>query len=204
MNQTFHNDYNKFMLTLLENGFEEEVPEGELFRDYRKVGMYHPKKPTQIRIIFECSAKYRGISLNDVLLQGSDDLVDVLRPFRREPVGMMGDIEKMFHQVMVIQNNRDCMELYCWPVGDLEYQLKIYTMAVHIFGAVSSLSCTNYALQETIKDDKQLFSNRITQSALSRLYVDDWLNLVPTHEEVVQLVREISTLCQTHQMGVKQ
>jgi len=44
MNPTFHNDYKKLMLTLLQNGVEEVVPERELFRNDGKV--YIPPKET--------------------------------------------------------------------------------------------------------------------------------------------------------------
>ena len=31
-------------------------------------GVYHPKKPDKIRVVFDCSAQYGGVSLNDYLL----------------------------------------------------------------------------------------------------------------------------------------
>ena len=47
-------------------------------------GLYHPKKPGKIRVVFDCSAQYAGISLNQKLLQGPDltnSLVGVLCRF---------------------------------------------------------------------------------------------------------------------------
>ncbi|CAC5418067.1 unnamed protein product [Mytilus coruscus] len=35
-------------------------------------GVYHPQKPEKIRVVFDCSSRYKGESLNYYLLQGSD------------------------------------------------------------------------------------------------------------------------------------
>ena len=57
-------------------------------------------KPNKIRVVFDCSARYRGSSLNDILIQGPDltnSLVGVLTRFRQEDIALMADIEGMFH-----------------------------------------------------------------------------------------------------------
>ena len=55
-------------------------------------------------MVFDCSARYLGESLNDHLLQGPDltsKLTGVLTRFREERVAFMADVEKMFYQVKV-------------------------------------------------------------------------------------------------------
>lgn len=54
-------------------------------------GVYHPRKPGQIRVVFDSSASHLGISLNDVLLAGQDlnnSLLGILMWFRREQVAI--------------------------------------------------------------------------------------------------------------------
>ena len=67
-------------------------------------GVYHPKKPGQMCVVFDCSVHYNGVSLNDYLLQGPDfmnDLLGILCRFRQESVAFMMDIKSMFHQFAV-------------------------------------------------------------------------------------------------------
>ncbi|XP_070537534.1 uncharacterized protein [Ptychodera flava] len=64
-NPKFHADYQKFMADIIEKGYAIQVPNDELDRDDGKVwyiphhGVYHPKKPEKIRVVFDCSAKFQ-------------------------------------------------------------------------------------------------------------------------------------------------
>ena len=72
-------------------------------------GIYHLHKPEKIRVVFDCSAKYQGKSLNDLLLNGPDltnTLFGVLLRFRQERIALMADNESMFYQVRVA--DADC------------------------------------------------------------------------------------------------
>ncbi|XP_070571257.1 uncharacterized protein [Ptychodera flava] len=120
-NPKFHADYQKFMADILEKGYAVQVPNHELDRDDGRVwyiphhGVYHPKIPEKIRVVFDCSAKFQGVSLNGLLLQGPDltnNLLGVLLRFRQEPIALMADIEAMFHQVKVKEEDSDCLRFY--------------------------------------------------------------------------------------------
>ena len=63
-------------------------------------GVYHPHKPGKIRVVFDCSAKFVGLSLNSMFCKGPDltnSLVGVLTRFREDRVAVMADLETMFY-----------------------------------------------------------------------------------------------------------
>ena len=60
-------------------------------------------KPGKARLVFDCTAKYHGISLNQLLLQGPDftnPLVGVLIRFLQETTTITANIEGMFHHML--------------------------------------------------------------------------------------------------------
>ena len=72
-------------------------------------GIYHPKKPDKIRVVFDCSCQYKGMSLHKEHLQGPDltnALVGALSRFTQEPIAFMVDTEAMFYQVFVPEAQR--------------------------------------------------------------------------------------------------
>ena len=152
-NSKFAEDYKKFMSSLLEHGFAENVPETDINQSTGRTwylphhGVYHHRKD-KFRVVFDCSAKYLGTCLNDVLLQGPDltnNLTSVLLRFRTEPVALTSDIEKMFYQVKVQPEDRNFLIFYWWPDGDTSHLSDTYRMTVHLFGASSSPSVASYA-----------------------------------------------------------
>ena len=81
-----------------------------------------PSKRDKIRVVFDCSAEYKGEALNKHLLQGPDltnKLVGVLSRFRQEPVAFMADIEAMFLQVHVTECYQDLLRFLWWENGNL-------------------------------------------------------------------------------------
>ena len=138
-------------------------------------GVYHPKNK-KIRVVFDCTATYQGVSLNNQLLQGPDltnTLIGVLTMFREEPVAMMADIEAMFYQVRVPAKDSDFLRFLWWPEGDLAGELKEYRMTVHIFGATSSPSCACFALRKTTQDGRNKTTAEAAKTVERNFYMDD-------------------------------
>ncbi|XP_078364137.1 uncharacterized protein LOC144648470 [Oculina patagonica] len=101
-------DYFEFMQKILDKGHTSPIPledikaksQSEKVWYLPHFGVYHPKKPTQIRVVFDSSTEYSDVSLNKELLPGPDlmnSLLGVLIRFRRETTAIMCDIQQMFH-----------------------------------------------------------------------------------------------------------
>ena len=74
-------------------------------------------KPGKVRIVFDAAAEYNGTSLNKNLLQGPEStncLIGVLLRFRQENTAIVADIESMFHQVRVREEDRDSLRFLWW------------------------------------------------------------------------------------------
>ena len=200
----FHEDYEKFMMTIMEKGYAEKVPSTEVKKASGQVwyiphhGVYHSKKPEKIRVVFDCAASYEGISLNQMLLQGPDltsNLLGVLLRFREEKIAVMADVESMFYQVKVPKTDSDFLRFLWWPDGDYTKCPEEYRMLVHLFGAVSSPSCANYALRRTAEDNKESFDEKTTNTVLHNFYVDDCLKSVSNQLEAITLVQSLINIC---------
>ncbi|KAK2560834.1 hypothetical protein P5673_016644 [Acropora cervicornis] len=99
----YKEDYIKFINEILSRGDAEEAPsvppENQETWYIPHHGVYHPKKQ-KIRVVFDCSARFKGSSLNDQLLSEPDltnNLLGVLCRFRMYHSAITCDVEKMFH-----------------------------------------------------------------------------------------------------------
>ena len=196
---TLHEKYKQFMADLLSKNYAREINKEETadawYLPHHPV--FHPQKPDKVRVVFDCSAKYRGSSLNDQLLQGPDltsTLVGVLTRFRQERVAFMSDIEAMFYQVRVRPSDCKYLRFLWWPDGDLDKEPKEYQMQVHLFGGVSSPSCANDALKKTAEDHKGEFDEAAIDTVKRNFYVDDCLKSVATNSQAVRLASQLRGL----------
>ena len=109
----------------------------------------------KIRVFFDCSADFKGTSPSKNLMSGPDltnQIVGVIIRFREEPVVLMGDIESMFHQVLVPEYDRSLLRLLWLASHDIRGTVEDFGMKVHVFGATSSPTCCNYTLNRTAVD----------------------------------------------------
>ena len=199
-NPKYMEQYSQFISEMLQEGHAEPATEkarpGEVYYIPHH-GVYHPKKPDKLRVVFDCSATYQGQSLNDHLLSGPDltnDLFGVLCRFRHHPVAVMCDIEQMFHQFHVTLEDRDYLRFLWWEGGDTSKEPLEYRMNVHLFGAKSSPVCANFGLKHL----SQIFEHEYPLAGpflRQDFYVDDGITSRPSAEEAVKLIKESRELC---------
>ena len=117
----------------------------------------NPNKPGKVRMVMDAAAKKNGVSLNDNLLIGPDllnSLTGVLMRFREQRVAIAVDIEAMFHQCLVIEEDQPALS-FLWRELDINRAPDVYQMRVLIFGAASSPSTANYVLRKTAEDNRE-------------------------------------------------
>ena len=155
-------------------------------------GVYHPKKPDQIRVVFDSSAEYQGVSLNRELLTGPDfmnSLVGVLFRFRREDIAAMCDVEQMFHSFRVDPKHRNFLRFLWFKDNDPTQDIIEYRMTVHLFGNGPSPAVATYGLRRTVENGEELEPG-VKEFVKRNFYVDDGLVSKPTAEETVKLIRD--------------
>ena len=202
-NPKYLSDYKEFMNDVI-NRCAERVPEHRLKAQDGKInyvphtGIYHPKKPNQIRVVFDCSARYEGVSLNDYLLQGPDQinsLLGILLRFRQERVAFLTDIKGMFHQFVVSENYRDLLRFLWWKEGNPNNEVVEYRMKAHLFGAASSPGCANFGLRRAADDGEDEFGEEAAEFIRKDFYVDDGVKSVPSVQHAVTLIKASQGIC---------
>ena len=197
-------DYLAFMKKTLDNGHASRVPVDQLATAKGKAWylphfhVYHPRKPDQIRVVFDCSAVYENESLNKHLLQGPDQLnslIGVLTRFRKEAVALTCDIEQMFHSFYVNPSDRDYLRFLWFANNDLTGPIVEYRMNVHLFGAASSPGVANFCLHQTAQAHRQEFGDEASDFLLRDFYVDDGLKSVSTVEQALKLIQCTQAMC---------
>lgn len=106
----------------------------------------------------------------------------------------MSDIEAMFLQVCVKQDDCNALRFRWWPNGDLNSEPEEFMMTAHLFGGVSSPSCANFALRKTAEDNKASFDSEVIHTVYRNFYVDDCLKSVRSECDAVNLVKNLMEL----------
>nr|XP_039265634.1 uncharacterized protein LOC120341224 [Styela clava] len=200
-NDDLREKYTEKMQEYITKGFakklsqEEDIPAGPVW-----YLCHHPvctaNKP-KVRIVFDCAAIYKGVSLNDTLMPGPDlvsSLIGVLTQFRKGRIALVADIEAMFHQIKVKKEDCNALRFLWWPNGDILKKAELYFMERHIFGACSSPCIASFCLKETGKRFGHEFDKRICEIIENGFYVDDCLTSSDSDEDAINTKTQLCNL----------
>jgi len=115
------------------------------------------KATTKVRIVFDCSAKTDGLSLNDAICAGpklQKDLFDVLIRFRRNPMALACDIKEMYLQVQI--EERDTTFNYYGGTSILAVNLMSEFSRV-VFGKSSASMEAQFVAQENARRHQDVY-----------------------------------------------
>ena len=214
-NPQLEKDYFAFMAKILDRGHAARVPTDELSADGEETtatdrrgriwylphfGVYHPRKPGQIRVVFDSSAEFQGVSLNKQLLSGPDQmnsLLGVLVHFRQEDVALMCDVEQMFHSFYVNPEHRDFLRFLWFHNNDPSGDIVEYRMLVHLFGNISSPAIATYGMRKTAEDGEERYGSAAKEFVCNDFYVDDGLTSRPTDQETTDLLKNTQAMLAT-------
>ena len=107
----------------------------------------------------------------------------------------MGDVNSMFHQVLVPADQRDLLRFLWWQNGDPSEEVETWRMTLHPFGLRSSPSCASYALLRTAVDFGDESSAEASRAISDNIYVDDLVKSVADVGKAISLVKETRDLC---------
>ena len=198
---THYQKYKEFMDEIIMKGYavvSKSKPENGRVWYLPHHGVYHPRKPNKIRVVFDCSAEYAGRSINKELMSGPDltnQIIGTLIKFRQGKIAFVGDIEKMFFQVLVSNEHRNLLRFLWWKDSNLSNELIDHEMCVHLFGGTSSPSCSNYALRKTSIEGENQYGKEAAEVLQENFYVDDMLKSVDEEDHAIQLVKNVKDLC---------
>ncbi|XP_072144398.1 uncharacterized protein [Dermacentor andersoni] len=163
-------------------------------------GVHHPQKPDQIRVVFDSSAQYEGVSLNNVLLTSPDltnNLVGILIRFRQEPVAVTADVQQMFYSFMVREDHQNYLRVLWFKGNDIFREIIECRMKVHVFGNSPSPAVSTYGLRRTAQQAAPRFGEDARKFVESDFYVDDGLKSLPREEDAISLLQRTQKMLAT-------
>ena len=190
-------DYLEFMGKIIEKGHASQVPRVEAPPPPGRswylphFATYHNTKHT-IRVVFDSSCEFQGVSLNKVLLPGPDlmnNLIGVLMHFRKENIAVMCDVEQMFHSFYVDPAHRDFLRFLWFEGNNPSKPIVEYRMNVHLFGNGPSPAVATYGLRRTASDGEEEYGEEAKRFIHRNFYVDDGLASLANAQQAIELVK---------------
>lgn len=147
---------------------------------------------TKTRVVFDASCKTdSGTSLNDILVKGpviQDELICIISRFRTHKYAMSADIEKMYRQILISEENRS-LQTILWRSQPSD-KLKEYCLNTITYGT-SPASYLATACLEKLAQECEEKAPLASQAIKSDFYMDDLLTGANTIADAVNLREKV-------------
>ena len=205
---TVKKEYVNFMDEYLELGHMEPVDSWA----NSQVAYYMPhhsvikqsSSTTKLRVVFNASAKTSSsLSLNDIMMIGpcvQQSLIDIVLRFRMHRYVLSADVEKMYRQIVIHEDDRDLQRIV-WRRSP-DQPLEIYRMTRVTYGTAAAPFLATRCLLQLACDGQQTHP-RAADVIKQDFYVDDLLTGVDTIDDAIQLQRELTSLLNTAGFNIR-
>lgn len=150
---------------------------------------------TKVRVVFDASSKStNGYSLNDLMYIGpkiQDDLSAILLRWRKYPFAYTADVEKMYRQVLVHQDDRHFQHIL-WRESP-EHPIAEYALRTITYGTSCAPHLAVRTLQQLANDNADTFP-LASHAALNDFYVDDLMSGAYTEADSIAIIRQLYSL----------
>lgn len=194
-NATLKIEYTRVLEEYLQLGHMSliETPGDDGFYMLHHAVIKESSNTTKVRIVFDASAKTNNkVSLNDILMVGptiQSDLFSHLIRFRKYNYVITADIEKMYRQVWLHEDDR-CYQRILWRRNN---KIETFQLNTLTFGVTSSPFLAIRTIQK-LADDEQHTYPRAAEILKRHLYVGDLLSAAETVDEIIALRNEVIAL----------
>ena len=90
----------------------------------------------------------------------------------------------------VAEKHRSFLRFLWWEDSDINKSIVDHEMCVHVFGGVSSPSCSNYALRKTASDNQEEYGNDAAETLRKNFYIES-VNIREFSSKLVDGVRQM-------------
>ena len=174
---------------------EQEQYKGKAFYVTHHAVLKEESSSTPMRLVTNSSLKFKGLSLNDILVKGPNTLnscYGIQLKFRCHPIAIVCDISKMYHQVETTLVERHLRRLL-WRHLDTSAEFKCYGIETVNFGDRPAAAIVTIAVRRTAEIYKDV-NPTAARAIIDDIYMDDIVTGADNKEKAESLKEGISKI----------
>ena len=159
---------------------------------------------TAMRLVFNSSARIKGISLNECLAKGPsllNNILGILLRFRQDRFAFIGDISKMFHSIDIPHRDQ-MMHLFLWRNLQSESKPCTYAMTAVNMGDRPAAAIAQTALRKTAEQARDQFPEA-SKVIINNCYMDDIPASTNSENHGQKLMQQMTSLLANRGFKIK-